>query len=1000
MAKSTRQLSLAGFAEPETAAGESVSNAMQSADVARSGDQPRSGGVQTTEVQFHDADAAMLPEDLRGRVVYVVDSHSLIYQVFHVMPDMTSPTGQPVGAVYGFIRDVLDIIQKKRPDYLFCAFDYPIEITFRHSLYEQYKAHREAMPEDLRPQIANIQRMLTAMGVPVLQLQNYEADDILATLARLTDERGGTCYLVTSDKDCRQLITDRVQLFNIRKGEFFDATTLQADWGIRPDQVVDFQALVGDSVDNVPGVPLIGPKLARELLTKYETLDSVLDHAGEVSGTKRKENLIKYRDQALLSRDLVRLVNDVPLEIDWRAGRVGGMQPALLAELCREFGFRKLAEQLGQAAGSEGQRSVAAGSAKEAVIETEMLTDPAQLADETTAAAEPESPWDANYRTIATPHELVRLVEQMAQQRRISIDTETTSTNPRWAELVGMSFAWQAGAAFYVPLRSPPGEPCLELQPALHALRPVLEDPTIAKIGQNLKYDMVVLRSAGIHLQGVALDTMVADYLLDPGERNHSLGDLSKRHLRHTMIPIHDLIGSGKKQKSMADVPVAKVTEYAAEDADVAWRLAAILDRNLVAEELDKLFRDLEMPLIEVLSELEFNGVKVDVTRLAELSQRYGEQMQKLETEIYQLAGETFNIDSPQQLGRILFDKLKLPVLKKTQQKSTSTDVEVLSQLARLHPLPAKIIDYRQNGKLKSTYVDALPQLVNPRTGRVHTSFKQDVAATGRLSSTEPNLQNIPIRTAEGRDIRSAFLAGEPGWLLLKADYSQIELRVLAHFSGDAALRQAFAEDRDIHTQVAAEVYGVPLDQVTPEMRRGAKAVNFGVIYGQSAFGLAKALDIEKAQAAAFIEAYFARYPGVEAFMRKVLEDCRAKGYVTTILGRRRAVQGVRDPSRVGDSRQRTLPERIAINTVIQGSAADLIKQAMINLHRRLRRESWRARMLLQIHDELVLEVPAAERDELATVVATEMIHAYPLSVPLKVDVQAGPNWAACEALQ
>ena len=406
------------------------------------------------------------------------------------------------------------------------------------------------------------------------------------------------------------------------------------------------------------------------------------------------------------------------------------------------------------------------------------------------------------------------------------------------------------------------------------------------------------------------------------------------------------------------------------------------------------------MPLIEVLSELEFNGVKVDVTRLAELSQRYGEQMQKLETEIYQLAGETFNIDSPQQLGRILFDKLKLPVLKKTQQKSTSTDVEVLSQLARLHPLPAKIIDYRQNGKLKSTYVDALPQLVNPRTGRVHTSFKQDVAATGRLSSTEPNLQNIPIRTAEGRDIRSAFLAGEPGWLLLKADYSQIELRVLAHFSGDAALRQAFAEDRDIHTQVAAEVYGVPLDQVTPEMRRGAKAVNFGVIYGQSAFGLAKALDIEKAQAAAFIEAYFARYPGVEAFMRKVLEDCRAKGYVTTILGRRRAVQGVRDPSRVGDSRQRTLPERIAINTVIQGSAADLIKQAMINLHRRLRRESWRARMLLQIHDELVLEVPAAERDELATVVATEMINAYPLSVPLKVDVQAGPNWAACEALQ
>ncbi|HRX80707.1 MAG TPA: DNA polymerase I, partial [Pirellulaceae bacterium] len=704
--------------------------------------------------------ADKLPDSLEGQTVYVIDSHSLIYQVFHAMPPLSSPSGQPVGAVHGFIRDVVDIIENKRPNYLFCAFDYPKEVTFRHDLYDKYKANRESMPEDLRPQIPSIHRMLAAMGVPVLQLQGYEADDILATIARITDERGGTCYVVTSDKDCRQLITDRVKMYNIRKQQEFDAAALMEDWGVRPDQVVDYQALVGDSVDNVPGVPLIGPKAARELLETHGTLDQVLATADPNSKKKRELNLVNFRDQALLSRDLVRLVNDVPIEIDWKAGRVGGVDTEVAKELCREFGFRQLADQ---------------------------------VANLTAAAAPTE--WKSDYRTVATPEALAELVEKMSRQSRISIDTETTSTNPRWAEIVGYSFSWKAGEGFYVPVRAPQGEPQLDPQLAHEALRVILEDPAIEKIGQNLKYDIVVLRNIGVTLRGVAFDTMVADYLLVPGERSHSMDDMALRYLNHKTISIKELIGTGKKQIRMDEVPVAQVTEYAAEDADVPVRLTAILERKLKAEGLDDLYRSVELPLVEILAELEFNGIKVDVERLRELSDRFGERLAKLEIEIYEIAGEEFNIESPKQLSKLLFEKFSLPVIKKTKT-GASTDVEVLTELAKQHPLPAKIIDYRQNAKLKSTYVDALPELVHPITKRIHTSFKQDVAATGRLSSTEPNLQNIPIRTEEGREIRSAFLPGEPDWLLMTADYSQIELRVLAHFSGDEAMCQAFAEDR------------------------------------------------------------------------------------------------------------------------------------------------------------------------------------------------------------
>jgi DNA polymerase-1 len=658
-----------------------------------------------------------------------------------------------------------------------------------------------------------------------------------------------------------------------------------------------------------------------------------------------------------------------------------------------------LAAKFGTGGQEAGERSAGKGDWEQATTEgeTPLTTHPSPPAAGDTALTTADSiDWNATYQTIATAEDLIRLVGVLEKQNLLSVDTETTSIHPRFAEIVGYSLAWGAGQACYIPVRAPAGEPQLDAAAVADALRPVLENPAIAKIGQNLKYDVVVLRNIGIELRGLSFDAMVADYLLDPGERTHNLDELARRHLGHQTITIDQLIGTGKKQKRMDEIPVQLITQYAAEDADVPLRLLPILEPRLKASGLHELFADLEMPLIEVLAEMEFNGIRVDVGRLRELSGEFNERIMRLEREIIELAGRDFNIDSRLQLSQLLFEELKLPILKRTKT-GPSTDAEVLEELALLHPLPARIIEYRHNAKLKSTYVDALQELIHPVTGRVHTSFKQDVAATGRLSSQDPNLQNIPIRTEQGRAIRSAFLPGPEGWLLLTADYSQIELRVLAHFSGDETLRQAFADDIDIHAQVASQVYGVSLDEVTSTQRRNAKAVNFGVIYGQSPFGLSKALGIEQSEAADFIARYFARYPGVDRFIVETLQQCRRDGYVSTMFGRRRPVAGVRDPLALADRRQRNLPERIAVNAVIQGSAADIIKRAMIALHRRLAAEKLQAKMLLQIHDELVFELPPAEQERLTRIVTEEMAAAANLSVPLKVDVNVGPNWAACE---
>ncbi len=957
MPPSRHQRSLAGFDE-SLAAADDVARSASEADAAPAPVPP------TQPLAAPVGEQPVLPpvESLAGKTVYVVDAHSLIFQVFHAMPEMSSPTGQPTGAIHGFTRDMFDLLERRKPDFLFVAFDLSGP-TFRHELSADYKANRVEMPADLGPQIPNIRRVLEAMGVPVVAVERFEADDVLATLARRVEELGGDCFLVTADKDCRQLITDHVKLFNPRKNQVFDAAALLADWGVRPDQVVDFQSLVGDPVDNVPGVPLIGPKSATQLLQQYDTLEGVYEHIEKLTGKKR-ENLIQFRDRALESRRLVRLDPEVPVEIDWNAGRVGQIDRRRVLELFDEFGFRRLGERLDTLAPQE---------------------------------APPPAAWRATYKTVGTPKELDKLVKDLSRQKSFSFDTETTSLNPRAAQIVGYAFAWKEGEGWYVPVRAPAGDPCLDPEETLKKLAPILENPEIHKVGQNLKYDMGVLRAAGCALAGVAFDTMVADYLLEAGEQNHNLDDLARRYLNHVTSKIVDIIGTGKNQRRMDEAPVALVAPYAGEDADVALRLAPLLQTRLAAEGLTELFENVEIPLIEVLVELEHNGITIDVEHLQRLSQEYARRMETIEQEIYELAGREFNIGSTRQLGQILFDELKLPVIKRTKT-GVSTDVEVLDELAKQHPLPAKIVEYRQYAKLKSTYIDALPQLVLPETRRVHTSFNQVVTATGRLSSNEPNLQNIPVRTELGREIRTAFTPGQPDWLLLAADYSQIELRVLAHYSGDEALRTAFAQDEDIHARVAAEVFGVPLEQVTSDMRRKAKAVNFGVIYGQSPFGLAKSINVDQSEAAEFIEAYFARYQGVTEFIEKILEDCRKTGYVKTILGRRRRITGIREPARRRDSFQRNLPERTAINTVIQGSAADLIKLAMLGIHCRLREDRKSARMLLQIHDELIFESPADEIAALGELVVAEMTTGHELTVPLRVDVKTGPNWGNLQA--
>lgn len=847
----------------------------------------------------------------------------------------------------------MNLIKTHQPDYLAAAWDGPGPV-FREAILPSYKAHREAMPTDLRLQLPVIKEAIEAFEVPVVEALGSEADDVIATLARMGVEQGFDVIICTSDKDARQLIGPQVRLFNIRKQETMDEAALLADWGIRPDQIVDLLALTGDAADNIPGVPGIGVKTAAQLLQQFDTLDNLLANLDKVKGDKKRESLKAHTQTALTARTLVKLQTDLELGTDWGTLKLTPPNIPNAVKLCQQCGFHKFQKDLTDLYGS----------------------------------ATPAQEWHSDYRTIDTPELLDMFVDQLAGQARFCLDTETTDKNPCRAKLVGLSFAWQPELAYYIPLRGPMFDRKLDESLVLEKLRPILEDPDRTLVGQNIKYDSIVLAQAGLTLAGKMMDTMVLSYLLESGERNHSLDELSQRLLDHEMIPISSLIGKGKNQKTMDQVDVALVATYAAEDADATWRILEKLEPIVREQNLWTTYNTVEQPLIQVLARMEMAGVMVDVPRLRQLSDEFANRLDQIETSIYLHAGGTFNIASAQQLREILYDRLQLPVLGKTPGGEPSTAAEILEELAPLHPMPRLLMEHRQLSKLKNTYLDALPQVVG-QDRRVHASFNQTVAATGRLSSSDPNLQNIPVRSDQGRQIRQAFIAPGPEWLLLTADYSQIELRILAHFCQDPGLLEAFHTGRDIHNVVAAQIFSVDESDVTEEQRRQAKTVNFGVIYGLSAFGLASRLNISQNAAASFIEAYFANYPGIDTWMTTILEEAKSTGQVKTILGRRRPIQGIKATT----GRHRNLAERTAINTVIQGSAADLIKMAMIQIDQELRILKLESRLILQIHDELVFEVPKTELAQVRELVRRLMNTALNLDVPLEVDIAAGQNW-------
>lgn len=986
--------------------------------------------------------------------VFLIDTFSLMFQVFHAIPPMTSPSGLPTNAVFGFSRDLVSLLQVHKPAWLICAMESPGP-GVREEYYPEYKAHRTEMPEDLRPQIPLLIETVQAFGIPVVQSAGWEADDVIATLTRQAVGRGLQVRIVTSDKDARQLICPQVQMYNLRKNTYLDEAALLEDWGIRPDQVVDFQSLVGDAVDNVPGVPLVGPKKAAALLQKFETLEGVLANADRAPGAKLKENLKQFADQARLSQRLVRLNQELPLQFDWDAAKDVKPDVPALQELFRKYGFRRLVDEVkqfsptGSVAPSPEPRPEPKRSGKSLFDDMPETNSPPTFIPPVLTPMSPAGDKQITeplgtgkpreWHVVDTAEKLNSFVEQLQQQQRFCLDLETTDLNPRSAQIVGWAICWQPGTAWYLPTMGPAQSTLLDGRTVVEAMKPILENSAIQLVNQNIKFDLMVLDCHGIHVSplSIDMDPMVGDYLLDAGARSHGLDVLIEKYLRQTSIPISDLIGSGKNQKSMADIPVDKVAEYATEDADLSLQLADMITSRLKAQGLWDLYWNLERPLIPILAEMEQTGIRINAQELKQQSEDLSKRLSELMSEIHAIAGQEFNIDSPKQLQVVLFEQLKLPIQRKTRT-GASTDQDVLEELATLHALPAKIIEHRHLSKLKGTYLDALPQMVHPRTGRIHTSFNQVVASTGRLSSSDPNLQNIPIRTAEGERIRRAFVASslasaahgvsksridspreqqrslfdseldesvkapelelvakqdqqsaDGTWQLVCADYSQIELRVLAHFSQDQELIKAFAEGIDIHTAVASQVFGVAREDVTSGQRRMAKAVNFGVIYGQSAFGLAQALGIDKKEAAAFIDGYFAKYSGVTQFIEETLSEVRQSGYAKTILGRRRAIDGIRAVR----NRNLNMPERTAVNTVIQGSAADLIKRAMLAVHGALIQAHHPGRMLLQIHDELVFEAPKSEVESLVKIVRHEMQHAMELTVPLVVDVSVGENW-------
>jgi len=887
----------------------------------------------------------------------LVDGSSYLYRAFHALPPLTNSRGEPTGAVYGVLNMLRKLVETYQPGHMAVVFDARGK-TFRDELFAEYKAHRPPMPDELSSQVQPLLEIIRAMGLPLLQVPGVEADDVIGTLTQQASAAGLQTVVSTGDKDLAQLVDAHVTLINTMNDTRLDTQGVVEKFGVEPAQIIDFLALVGDTSDNIPGVPKVGPKTAAKWLNQYGSLDQLVAHAEEISG-KIGENLRTHLDQLELSRQLATIKCDVELDVGPEDLVLKPADNVRLRDWYQRLEFNTWLKQL------DG--------------------DPAPASDVAAIAA------SADYQTILTREAFEHWLTRLEQAPLFGFDTETTALDYMQAEVVGMSFAIEPGEAAYVPVaHAYPGAPeQLDRDWVFERVRSLLEDADRRKVGHHLKYDRNVLLNHGIRLRGIAYDTMLESYLLDSTASRHDLDSLCQKYLAHTNIKFEDVAGKGAKQVTFDQVALEQATPYAAEDADMTLRLHQLLWPRLAAQaSLKTLFEDLELPLLGVLADMERNGVRVDVDMLAQQSRELAERMQAVEQEAHQLAGEPFNLGSPKQIQAILYDEQQLPVLAKTPKGAPSTAESVLQELALQYPLPRLILDYRSLSKLKSTYTDKLPGQVNPRTGRVHTSYHQAVAATGRLSSSDPNLQNIPVRTTEGRRIRQAFVA-EQGKLILAADYSQIELRIMAHLSGDSGLVEAFARGDDIHRATAAEVFGAAPDQVTAEQRRSAKAINFGLIYGMSAFGLGKQLGIERGQAQAYVDRYFQRYPGVKAYMETTRELAREQGYVETLFGRRLYVPEIT----ARNAQRRQAAERTAINAPMQGSAADIIKRAMLRVDAWIKSETSDVTMIMQVHDELVFEVPLTFRQAAEKAIRERMESAADLLVPLVVDIGTGGNW-------
>ncbi len=918
------------------------------------------------------------------RHVFLIDGSGFIFRAFHALPPMTRPDGTPVNAVYGFTTMIMKLVEETDADHIAVLFD-TARRTFRNDIYPAYKANRPPPPDELIPQFALVREATRALNIAAVELAGYEADDLIATYTRQAREAGAEVTIVSSDKDMMQLVGEGVTMLDAMKNRKIGPEQVRDKFGVGPDRVIDVQALAGDSSDNVPGVAGIGVKTAAALINEYGDLDTVLARAGEIKQPKRRQALIEQAGNARISRDLVTLRDDVPVTDTIDTFAVREPEPEVLLKFLREQAFKSLLGKM------ESRLAPAAAGAR--------------------AGGAPPAPEETAYELVQGTDALKRWIAQAYEAGVVAVDTETTSLDAMRADLVGLSLSIGAGRACYVPLahttparqgsldlgdggggkgaagEAPP--PQIPMDEALALLKPLLGDASVLKVGHNIKYDMHVLRRHGIPVTPVD-DTMVLSYVLEGGLHGHGMDELAALHLDHQTIKFKDVTGTGKTRITFDQVPLDKALDYAAEDADVTGRLHRLLKPRLVAEHMVGVYETIERPLIPVLEQMERTGIRVEAGQLKRLSDDFAVRLEGLQEKIHGLAGHPFNVGSPKQLGEVLFDEMGLPGAKKSGKTGAYvTSADVLEDLAAQgHDLPARVLDWRQLAKLKNTYTDTLVGEINPATGRVHTSYNQTGASTGRLSSSNPNLQNIPVRTEEGRKIRRAFVA-EKGWTLLSADYSQIELRLLAHVAGIEALKDAFRDGIDIHALTASQVFGVPVEGMDPMVRRQAKAINFGIIYGISAFGLARQLGIPRSQAGAYIKAYFERYPGIRDYMERTKAEARAQGYVTTLFGRKCHLRGINDKNPA----RKSFAERAAINAPLQGGAADIIKRAMVRLPGALLDASLRARMLLQVHDELVFEVPEAEVDDTAALVKKVMGSAASLEVPLVLDTGVGYNW-------